>query len=59
MTDYTCQGKTRPFNVVDVSSARSHQSYYTALSRSASAADTVILQGFDTYKITGGASGAL
>jgi hypothetical protein len=59
MTDYTSQGKTRPFNVVDLSSARSHQSYYTALSRSASAAGTVILQGFDTYKITGGASGAL
>ncbi|KAF8219038.1 hypothetical protein L208DRAFT_1213233, partial [Tricholoma matsutake] len=59
MTDYTSQGKTRPFNVVDLSSARSHQSYYTALSRSASAAGTVILQGFDTYKITGGASGVL
>jgi hypothetical protein len=54
MTDYTSQGKMRPFNVVDLSSARSHQSYYTALSRSASAAGTVILQGFDTYKITGG-----
>ena len=31
----------------------------TTLSRSASAAGTVILQGFDMYKITGGASGAL
>ncbi|KAF8220674.1 hypothetical protein L208DRAFT_1211052, partial [Tricholoma matsutake] len=59
MTDYISQGKTRPFNVVDLSSARSHQSYYTALSRNASAAGTVILQGFDAYKITGGASGAL
>ena len=59
ITDYTSQGKTRIFNPVDLSSARSHQSYYTALSRSASAAGTVILQGFDTYKITGGASGAL
>jgi hypothetical protein len=54
--DYTSQGKTRLNNPVDLSSARSHQSYY---SRSASAAGTVILQGFDTYKITGGASGAL
>lgn len=53
------QGKTRIKNPVDLSSARSHQSYYTALSRSATAAGTVILQGFDTYKITGGASGAL
>ncbi|KAF8811803.1 hypothetical protein BYT27DRAFT_7019230, partial [Phlegmacium glaucopus] len=59
MTDYTSQGKTRLFNVVDLSDARSHQSYYTALSRSASAAGTMILQGFDTHKITGGASGAL
>ena len=59
ITDYTSQGKTRIHNPVDLSSARSHQSYYTALSRSASAAGTVILQGFDTYKITGGASGAL
>ena len=57
--DYTSQGKTRLDNPADLSSARSHQSYYTALSRSASAAGTVILQGFDTYKITGGASGAL
>jgi hypothetical protein len=59
MTDYTSQGKTRLFNVVDLSSTRSHQSYYMALLRSASAAGTVILQGFDAYKITGGASGAL
>ena len=59
ITDYTSQGKTRLDNPADLSSARSHQSYYTALSRSASAAGTVILQGFDTYKITGGASGAL
>ena len=59
MTDYTSQGKTRTFNVVDLSSTRSHQSYYTALSRSVSVAGTVILQGFDTYKITGGALGAL
>ncbi|KAF8815885.1 hypothetical protein BYT27DRAFT_7078712, partial [Phlegmacium glaucopus] len=59
MTDYTSQGKSRLFNVVHLSSARSHQSYYTALSRSTSAAGTVILQGFDTHKITGGASGAL
>ena len=59
ITDYTSQGKTRINNPADLSSARSHQSYYTALSRSASAAVTVILQGFDVYIITGGASGAL
>lgn len=59
MTDYASQGKTRPVNVVDLNNCRSHQSYYTALSRSASAAGTLILQGFDTSKITGKASGAL
>ena len=59
ITDYTSQGKTRIINVADLSSARSHQSCYTALSRSALAPGTVILQGFDAYKITGGASGVL
>ncbi|EDQ98317.1 uncharacterized protein LACBIDRAFT_336072 [Laccaria bicolor S238N-H82] len=33
MTDYASQGKTRPFNVVDLNSCRNHLSYYTALSR--------------------------
>src|ERR1700676_4792462 len=37
MTDYTSQGKTRPKNPVDLSNCRSHQSYYTCLSRSATA----------------------
>jgi hypothetical protein len=59
MTDYAAQGKTRPYNVVDLNNSRTHQSYYTALSRSSSAAGTLILQGFDARKITGGASGAL
>jgi uncharacterized protein DUF6570/helitron helicase-like protein/PIF1-like helicase len=59
MTDYASQGKTRPHNVVDLSQARSHQSYYTALSRSATAAGTLILNSIHPSKITGGASGAL
>jgi hypothetical protein len=59
MTDYASQGKTRPYNVVDLSQARSHQSYYTALSRSATAAGTLILNGIHPSKIMGGASGAL
>ena len=59
MTDYASQGKTRPYNVVDLSQARSHQSYYTALSRSATAAGTLILNTFHPSKITGGASRAL
>jgi hypothetical protein len=59
MTDYASQGKTRPYNVVDLSQARSHQSYYTALSRSATAAGTLILNSIHPSKITGGATGAL
>jgi hypothetical protein len=59
MTDYSSQGRTRPDNVVDLNSCRTHQSYYTCLSRSASAEGTIIVQGFDAKVITGGASGYL
>ena len=59
MSDYTSQGKGRRFNVVDLQNSSNHHSYYTALSRSYSAAGTLILQGFDPKKITGGASGDL
>jgi hypothetical protein len=59
MTDYASQGKTRENNVVDLTYIRSHQGYYTALSRSGSAAGTLILGSFHPSKITGGASGAL
>lgn len=59
MTDYASQGKTRPNNVVDLTNCTSHQSYYTALSRSATAAGTAIVQSFSPGPITGGASGWL
>jgi hypothetical protein len=59
MTDSGSQGKTHPNNVVDLNNLLTHQPYYTALSRSATAQGTVILQGFDPHKITGCASGAL
>jgi len=59
MTDFASQGKTRPWNPVHLNNCRTHQAYYTALSRSASAHGTIILQGFDSRKITGKASGAL
>jgi hypothetical protein len=59
MTDYTSQGKTRPKNSVDLSNCRSHQSYYTCLSRSATASGTVIVQSFSPRLITCGASGHL
>jgi hypothetical protein len=59
MTDYTSQGKTRTKNSVDLSNCRSHQSYYTCLSRSATASGTVIVQSFSPRLITCGASGYL
>ncbi|KDR67899.1 hypothetical protein GALMADRAFT_79067 [Galerina marginata CBS 339.88] len=59
MTDYASQGKTRPFNVVHLNSCFSHMSYYTCLSRSASAAGTIIMQGFEPSVITRGCSGYL
>ncbi|KAH7918320.1 hypothetical protein BV22DRAFT_994032, partial [Leucogyrophana mollusca] len=59
MTDYTAQGKTRLFNVVDLQHSSSHQSYYTCLSQSTSAEGTAIVQGFDRSKITGSVSGWL
>ncbi|EJD38105.1 hypothetical protein AURDEDRAFT_23898, partial [Auricularia subglabra TFB-10046 SS5] len=54
MTDYASQGKTRLYNVVDLNNLRGHQAYYTALSRSAFAAHTIILQGFSPRKVQGG-----
>jgi len=59
MTDYASQGKTRPHNVVHLNSCTSHQSYYTCLSRSASAEGTIIVQGFEPRVITSGCSGYL
>ena len=45
--------------MVHLNSCHSHLAYYTALSRSASAAGTIILQGFDPGRITRGCSGYL
>jgi hypothetical protein len=59
MTAHTAQGKTRPYNVVHLNSCLSHMAYYTALSRSATAAGTIIIQGFDSKVITKGCSGYL
>ena len=52
-------GRTRPFNVVDLQNCRTAQSVYTCLSRSSSANGTLIIQGFDPQRITGGHSGYL
>jgi len=59
MTDFASQGKTRPENPSDLSNLSTHYAYYTALSRSSTAAGTLILQGFDPKIITKGISGAL
>ena len=59
MTDYASQGRTRLYNVVDLTRCRDHLSYYTCLSRGSSAEGTIILQPFDEKKITGGCSGFL
>ena len=59
MTDFGAQGKTHPNNVCDLNDLTTHQSYYTALSQSASAMGALILQKFDLLKITGKCSEAL
>ncbi|KAJ6528834.1 hypothetical protein B0H19DRAFT_894291, partial [Mycena capillaripes] len=59
MTDYTSQGKSRAKNPVELTHCRDHRSYYVALSRGFTAAGTVIVQGFDSKKITSGMSGYL
>jgi len=59
MTDYASQGKTRPFNPVDLSHCKNHQSYYTYLSRSATAAGTIIVQLFSPQMITSEVTGYL
>ena len=59
MTDYASQGKTRSINVLDLSHCQSHQAVYTCLSRSADAANTLILSQFNTNLIRGEMSGHL
>ncbi|KAJ7187207.1 hypothetical protein C8R46DRAFT_880612, partial [Mycena filopes] len=59
MTDYTSQGKSRAQNPVELANCRNHLSYYVALSRGFTAEGTIIVQGFDAKKITGGMSGFL
>ena len=59
MTAHASQGKNRPYNTVHLNSCHSHMSYYTALSRSTTAAGTIIIQGFDANVITRGCSGYL
>jgi hypothetical protein len=59
MTDYSSQGRTRKFNVVDIHNCRSHQSIYTCLSRGSTSNGTLITQDFTDKYMTGGLSGYL
>ncbi|KAJ3833423.1 hypothetical protein F5878DRAFT_546597 [Lentinula raphanica] len=59
MTAHASQGQSLHSNAIDLNTLTDHHAWYTALSRSRSANRTLILQGFDSSKITGGASGAL
>ncbi|KAI4294020.1 hypothetical protein K525DRAFT_213689 [Schizophyllum commune Loenen D] len=54
MTDYASQGKTRPINIINLVNSRSHQAYYTALSRSSSASGTAIVSSFSASMISRG-----
>ena len=59
MTDFASQGKTRHYNFIDLNNLSCHQAYYMALSQSASATRTIILQAFNEKVMTGGVSSAL
>lgn len=59
MTDFGSQGRTRKYNVCDLQNCRNHQSVYTCLSRGSTYDGTLIVQGFDSSKLTGGLSGYL
>lgn len=60
MTGYCSQGRTRLQNICHLHSSQyTLASYYTSLSRSASADDTIIIQDFDTSYLTNGIPGYL
>ncbi|KAJ3923190.1 hypothetical protein F5877DRAFT_201, partial [Lentinula edodes] len=59
MTAHASQGQGLNPNATDLNTLTDHHAIYTALSRSSSVASTVILQGFNSKTITGGASGPL
>ncbi|KAH8077055.1 hypothetical protein BXZ70DRAFT_1002954 [Cristinia sonorae] len=59
MTDYNSQGRTRPYNVMDLNNCRSHQSIYTCLSRGSTYDGTLIIQGFSTTHLQKGLNGEL
>ncbi|KIK70317.1 hypothetical protein GYMLUDRAFT_136516, partial [Collybiopsis luxurians FD-317 M1] len=52
MTDFASQEKTQPFNVVDINNCKDYHGIYTALSCSATAVGTLLIQDFSPKKIT-------
>lgn len=56
MTDYCSQGRTRTLNPVHLNDCKNHQAIYTCLSRSSSAAGTVILDKIPSSKLRTGLS---
>lgn len=59
MTDYSAQGKTREWNVVDISNCRSFHGAYTCLSRGTTLSQTLILRDFPDSLLCGSLDGAL
>ncbi|RXW14794.1 hypothetical protein EST38_g11057 [Candolleomyces aberdarensis] len=59
MTDYSAQGKTRDWNVVDITECNSFQGAYTCLSRGTSLRGTLVLRPFDESLLNGPLDGAL
>lgn len=59
MTDYSSQGKTRQWNVIDLKECRNFQAAYTCLSRGVSIDQTLILRDFSDEKLTGSLDGEL
>ncbi|KAF6746514.1 hypothetical protein DFP72DRAFT_823084 [Ephemerocybe angulata] len=59
MTDYSSQGKTREWNVVDLTECRSFQGVYTCLSRGTSLARTLIVRDFKDDLLQGELDGSL
>jgi hypothetical protein len=52
MTDYSSQGKTREFNVIDLANAYKFQAAYTCLSRGTSLEGTIIMRNFSDSLLT-------
>lgn len=59
MTDYASQGKSRDENLVELDKLRTFMNCYTAISRSVTAAGTLLLGNLIPRKITGGLRGHL